>query len=366
MAGTVALLLAGLIDEPAAAGRLGLAPGQLEPILAELGLSQAAMVPVALGPGPDVRYADIGHDAFAASMFDHVVEHHAGADGGGSSPRFSLSAEAILAAAQAGGRHGPQGLMFHTGRSGSTLLCNLLSADPGCVALREPEVLNGVLRRMADTPDPGACERLGRLSVALLHSLAHGVRADAQGRARAAVVKLTSWTAGLAGPLVTAFDAVPIVVVVRDPWASVASFLRQPPHWAGSSRAPQGFAEAWNGAVDAAMRFPADRTLFVAYADLVAAPAATLKTVRRHFRLAGDEPRASRVDAIMGAYSKGAPGEGFDAAGRHLCAELDAPLSDLVTRLSGDRWRRLQRRLPSADRRAPSGVRGAAVAQADL
>src|SRR3546814_13307193 len=55
-------------------------------------------------------------------------------------------------------------------------------------------------------------------------------------RPRKTIVKLSSWAAAVAAPLLARLPGTRFVVVVRDPWKTVASFLAEPPHWYGACR----------------------------------------------------------------------------------------------------------------------------------
>src|SRR3546814_20154748 len=53
-------------------------------------------------------------------------------------------------------------------------------------------------------------------------------------RPRKTIVKLSSWAAAGAAPLLARLPGTRFIVVVRDPWKTVASFLAEPPHWYGA------------------------------------------------------------------------------------------------------------------------------------
>lgn len=332
----VGLVLAGLASE-ADAARLGLDPDDLRSLLADLNLGHAAMVPVAIDDELASYYADIGLNAFDLPLFDSVVESHCTTNANANPVAFRLSADALLGVAAMSLGRAPDGLIFHVGRCGSTLLCNLLASVVGWVALREPEFLNTLLWRFAAENDRASKDRLGMLITQSLRSLAHGVRFDAERRERACVVKLSSWNALVAGDLVTTFDATPLVVVTRDPFATVASFLRDPPYWhdarsLGGDRmkAARFFAEVWSGTIDAALRFPSQRTLFIGYAELVADPSTTLVSLCHHLGDRDARPNSKAIAIVMANYSKGPRGERFEAHGRHRPQSLEEAERDLV------------------------------------
>jgi hypothetical protein len=337
--GTVGLVLAGLAGESDAARRLGLDHGDLQSLLGELDIARAAMIPVAIDDELASHYADLGTNAFDAPLFDDVIEGHRAS--GAKAFGFRLPADAVLGAAAMSLGCGPGGLMFHVGRCGSTLLCNLLASAGGWVALREPEFLNKLLRRLAAARDRAGKDRLGVLIAQSLRSLAHGVRLDAERRERACVVKLSSWNAIFADDLVSRFDATPLVVVTRDPCATVASFLRDPPHWhddrsEGRDRmkAARLFAAVWSRTIDAALRLPSQRTLFIDYAELVVEPSTVLLSLCRHLGDSRTNPNVKAIANVMANYSKGPRRERFEPDGSHRPQGLEEAERELVAAIT--------------------------------
>jgi hypothetical protein len=359
-ADVVSLFLAGFLSQGEASKRLGLDVGDLEIVLEEVGLARVALVPVEVDDGLDTYYLDIGRSEFAAPLFDDVVHDHRRAAGSPGSARLRLPATSVLGAAAPPPSACPGGLMFHVGRCGSTLLCNLLANVDGWVAVKEPEFVNAVLLGLAAERDTVSRARLSALAALLLRSLAYGVRVGANGRERACVVKFTSWNLLFADDLIGWLDAAPLVVVTRDPWATVASLLHDPPYWyappALSPSEPRPcararrveavgvFAEAWSRTVDRALQLPAERTLLVSYADLVQQPLVMLGRVLRH--LGDDRPVRSTqwVDDVMGQYSKGTTGERFEPRARHYRGALDPEERDLVTTITAETWSDLAER----------------------
>ena len=345
VATTVMLLLAGLVGEDAAAARIGIDGAALRAVLAELGLADGAMVPCRVDERLALAWVDIGRDDFAVPRFDDVVERHVRGYPPPAGPVFRLPADEVLAGADAAGA-GPAGIIAHGGRCGSALLCNLLAASGGWVAIKEPEVINRLLLRLPHEPDTA---RIGALVAAVLRSLAHGTRHDAAGTARRCVVKLSSWNLLYADAFVARLPATPMVVVTRDPWATVASSLDQLPDWyrAGTGLPAADdrlglarlFAGEWNGVVTAALRLPVP-PLFVDYATLVADPVGVLGRVRRHFDDGG--PGAGRhVEAVMQQYSKAAGREAFEPRGIHRRRVLPDDLRAAVTAMTAATWSRL-------------------------
>lgn len=336
----VGLFLAGLAGAAETAARLGIAAAELHALLDALDLSRCAMMPVGVGDNLDIRFRDMAGEAFDAPTFDDSVDRARSRVG----PRrtFSLPADAIVATAIEPPCAAPQAIILHVGRCGSTLLCNLLTGVGDRVALREPEFLNSLFLARAATRDPAEIARIEILAGQLTACLARAVQP------RKAIVKLSSWTAPLAAPLLARFPDTPVIVVVRDPWQTVASFLAEPPHWYGPAgaalsgperaRAARFFAEAWRSTVAAARSLPADRTLFVDYEGIAGNPAATLERLRRHLGGDGAPPGPAAIRAAMASYSKAASGEPFDPAGKHRRAALDHDLAAIVTTVTAGEW----------------------------
>jgi len=227
------------------------------------------------------------------------------------------------------------------------------------VALKEPEFVNALLFRLATERNPNSKDRLGALVALLLRSLSHGVRFDTDGCERVNVVKLSSWNAMLADEFVWRLAPIPLVVVTRDPWATVTSFLHDPPHWYSPPPAPSTdrssapanrmeaarfFAEAWSRTVEGALRLPPRLTLFVNYGELVDDPLSVLVRVCRHLGNECESPNVESVAKITGQYSKAAREERFEPRGRHHRDALEAEVKDLVTTITARSWSALLKR----------------------
>lgn len=335
----VGLHLAGLTGAAETAARLGIAVADLRTLLDALDLSRCAMMPVSVGDNLDVRFRDMAGEAFDAPTFDDSIDRARSRTG----PRrtFSLPADAIIATATRPPRAAPQAIILHVGRCGSTLLCNLLAGGGERVALREPEFLNSLFLAGAATRDPAEIARIDELAGQLTACLARAVQP------RKAIVKLSSWTAPLAAPLLVRFPGTPVIVVVRDPWQTVASFLAEPPYWYGPASAELAneragavrfFAEAWRSTVMAARRLPGERIMFVDYEDIVGNPAATLAKLRRHLGDEGPPPAQAALDVTLASYSKATSAEPFDPSGKHRRAVLPPDLADIVTAVTAGEW----------------------------
>lgn len=341
------LLLAGLAGREETAARLGVDTATLDALLRDLSLADRAMMPVGVDRDLATTFLDIGGQPFDLPTYDDTVDRATAADDPGRL-RFRLPARAIVAATPPVASPVP-GFMLHVGRCGSTLLCNLLAATGGRVALREPEFLNTLFLARAATRDPAQTARIDTLVTRLIACLAHGVRP------RDCLVKFSSWTTALAAPLIAAIDGASAIVVVRDPSATIASFLDQPPYWygdrpargplAGAERtsAARFFAHSWQSVVRAAMFLPRDRTLFVRYEDIVGDPYAVVERARRHLGDINPPPDRAAIDRVMALYSKGSAAEAFDRSGRHQRAPLDHDLVDQVAAITARDWDSVRR-----------------------
>lgn len=115
----------------------------------------------------------------------------------------------------------PTGLVFHMSRCGSTLVAQMLAADPTSVVVSEAPPLDAVVRFIRSRPAMLLADRL-----ALLRAMV-----GALGRQRTDdghyVVKLDSWHA-LSLPLFRlAFPDTPWIFLYRDPVEVIVSHLRQ-------------------------------------------------------------------------------------------------------------------------------------------
>lgn len=343
-----ALHLAGFLTAAEAARRLGLKLGDLKLLLGDIGLDGLAMVPATIDHELATCYLPIGRDAFAAPTFDDVIDGHFISDAP-ASHRFRLAADEILGCSQTGQRPAFGAIILHVGRSGSTLLCNLLTNVFGWATLREPEFINSLLLRLAANRHTDEREWLGELVARLLQSLGHGVRVGPDGRKRTSILKLSSWNAVLADEFVWRLGDMPVIVLTRDPLATVASFLHHAPHWyshhtakipaqlvpnASRIEAARFFAEMWNQVIDVALRLPADRTLFVEYDNLNANLHSVLSTISAHVGSGGAHARFESLAGIMEQYSKGVGKEKFDARNRHRRPVLEPELRRLVTTIT--------------------------------
>ena len=114
----------------------------------------------------------------------------------------------------------PQAFIFHASRCGSTLLTQLLSILPSCIALSEPPAFDAALKWATRTED-------GAMANGLLRNI---VRILGQKRFDEShyFIKLDSWHINHLSFIREVFPQVPCYFFYRDPLAILASHKRQP------------------------------------------------------------------------------------------------------------------------------------------
>jgi len=125
----------------------------------------------------------------------------------------------------------PAGFIFHTGKTGSVLASNMLNEIPGCVVLKEPNVLADVFFRNYSKGDQLVSDL--RDLVLLMGYMLGQV-------AQKFVVKWTSWTALHVEVITKVFPNVPIVFIYRDPVEVLASHILKPNNWSNQGRLANG------------------------------------------------------------------------------------------------------------------------------
>jgi hypothetical protein len=254
----------------------------------------------------------------------------------------TVGAEWLVTEAARRGRL-PSAVIFHVGRCGSTLLANVVQATLATTVLKEPSAVSDLCAGWLLARDGATRQQLGAQLGAAVRVL---TGAWALGD-RAPWLKTAAWNVQAAPLLLGLRPKLPGVFVHRDPFATVASMLDQPPSWApilGAPRAVQSaffpslrdlpygarvesvelFAHSWRSAVEAAIA-ARHQLEFVDYADLASDPRAVL------FRLAnrwGWEPAVLDPDAgaaVLATYAKDPDGRAvFDATGAHRRGPLSA------------------------------------------
>ena len=330
-----------------------------------------------------VRLLDLRDVDFDGPVFRHSIERlrarHPDA------PLLHLGMDELLAASRDEPRVPPAGLIFHTPRSGSTLLANMLGAPAGHVVLKQSLTVNVLLSEivlaMADPEESRRYQGLLRLDrptaealLALTVSRLAGCRQTGYGpdgspRLGRVILKPTSWAISAASALLRIFPETPAIFLTRDPTAVVASMVSMPPRhppytpvegWppealypflpslrqASSDDDPVSFfAHAWRSAAEMALALPRARTLFLDYADLTDDPIGTLDRVSVHFGLMPTEAERAAMREQLGLYSKArSDPEAFDPAGRHHRTPLTDEQKDVVAAIVGDLPMRLTTR----------------------
>lgn len=350
----VKLLLCGFLNARATAESLHLQISSLEEILANHGLHDTAMVPYHVDRYLNTTFIDLGRSSFALPCFDDDIQFSLLKKRRTEPLTFSLRPGEILNSRPAAASNGVHGIIGHVGRCGSTLLCNLLAATGGWITVKEPEIINALMLRLANKPDERARETASKLIAKTLQSFAHGTQRDVGEVARDCIVKLTSWNLLFAHEFLPHLSDTPIVILTRDPCETVASSLDQLPGWVtqGSSstdipdriRMAQFFAAEWSLIVEAALCLPG-RLLFVHYENLIENPIIVLDRIIRHFGHFKGIPLAANTSEVMQRYSKGSVYETFEPQGKHGRISLEQEVRDLVSSITDQSLAKLRRRL---------------------
>jgi hypothetical protein len=293
-----------------------------------------------------VELTDIGHSALRPpNLAMALAELPPG--------RRVVGSTAALARLLAAERPGPPaGVIFHTGRCGSTLLANMLGAHPDLRVLKEPEIVNELLLNRAEAGGArtgGAGDRDPDLRTLLL-----GFSRGLPPRGRA-VLKCTSWNAAEANRILAAVPRARAIFLWRPAAEVVASSVSTPPGWCGQAGpvsmlsrwirfpgcrpgSPEFYAAAWAAVVtaglDAALRH-AGRVTFLSYDALrarpgvVAADVATRLGVACRPAVAGSMRKLARLDA------KDPRGRAVFAPGAHPRPPLTARDAARVAGLTG-------------------------------
>ena len=237
----------------------------------------------------------------------------------------------------------PAGLIFHTGRCGSTLLANLLAVHPGLRVLSEPDVLSQLLVHQALPDRAGPGRETGLL-----------LSAFSRGTALGAVVKASTWHVLAGRHILSSVPAVPAVFLWRPAAEVVASCLHQPPPWAGFGelrallarqvpllertgdpglRPAELYARMWNATVRAGLDL--DRSDVLAYDELRADPAGVASRVAGRFGLPGTDTLADAMTRAAGRYTKDLSGRtAFEPRGAHARPPLSPAEHALVASLT--------------------------------
>jgi hypothetical protein len=244
---------------------------------------------------------------------------------------------------------GPDGLIFHMSRCGSTLVSQMLAAMPSGVVVSEAPPLDDIVQLVHSHPDAPLEQR-----VALLRGMAAALGRDRFGNRRHYVIKTDSWHS-LALPLFrAAFPDTPWLFLFRDPTEVMVSQMRirglqtvpgtqfdpvfaipDPLSLSGEEYVARALARVTQAAVDHA---DIGGGLFVDYADL---PDAVEHRILPHFGIAPDADAlaaarmASQWDAKSPsfAFEPDAEGKRRDA-GEAVRAASAAHLDELHDKLT--------------------------------
>lgn len=268
--------------------------------------------------------------------------------------RWAGSAQALSQMVAAERPPIPAGIILHTGRCGSTLLCDMISAYPFRV-LNEPGPINQLLLYELEVGRPG--DRQEELR-ALMSAFSRGL--DERGL----VVKPSSWVAVAACRLLAALPSVPALFLWRPAAEVVASCLHTPPTWSAlapvrvlvgqpavehptasqSGRAQAElasfYARAWTAVVTGGLEIAqgfADRVRFCSYDELRQRPVQIGARVAGWFGASPCHPAMAAMAEVSRVYSKdGTARTPFDPAGAHARPSLSPSIRDLVASLTSE------------------------------
>ncbi len=136
-------------------------------------------------------------------------------------PRTPLAQLAPLAPAD--GRRVPSGFVFHMSRCGSTLVAQMLAADPANIVVSEAPPLDQIIQLLQARPDMPIEQR-----AEILRAFVAAFGRERYGESGDFVIKLDSWHT-IALPLLRrAFPETPWVYLYRDPIEVLVSHARMP------------------------------------------------------------------------------------------------------------------------------------------
>ena len=114
------------------------------------------------------------------------------------------------------------GMIFHSSRCGSTLLCNMLDSQANCFTVRESDIVNKVLtdKDLSDKTKQHLLNTI--LNDYVRYSSYLGVRC---------VIKFSSFCTLHLPYLLAQYPAVPWVYLYREPESVISSLIKKPPGW---------------------------------------------------------------------------------------------------------------------------------------
>jgi hypothetical protein len=255
----------------------------------------------------------------------------------------------------------PAGLIFHTGRCGSTLLANMLAVHPDLRVLNEPAIVSQLL--LSKTADGHGVADDVRM---LFRAFSRGLRPGGH-----VVVKTASWNVLDAQRILAALPGVPAVFLWRDAAEVVASRLHAASAWGeheatrrrleerlapGVCERPmppaEFYARAWRTMMQAGRELvltSAGRVREVSYETLRERPGQLATEVAAWFGLSGMDAQADELARTARAYAKD-PSAVFDPDGVHARPPLGARERELVAlvtqSISTARTNRRKSRIP--------------------
>lgn len=207
----------------------------------------------------------------------------------------------------------PAGMIFHSGRCGSTLISQLLKKHAGLVVYAEPLPVSEILLPPHKWPRAQLVEALRALGGAFAR--------HARGPY---VLKFTSWNTLYCDLLAEAFPQTPFVFNYRDPIEVGVSLLKDPAGWfRGDTEPSRLLMKAVDPENRAQSQEDALALLYGAFCDAMARldpaggklvpyealPAAVWDVVAPHFVLALSADERQAMAEAAGAYSKAAVGQ---------------------------------------------------------
>ncbi|MFM5893300.1 MAG: sulfotransferase [Novosphingobium sp.] len=342
--------MAGWLDEEQAASKLDLDIAEFDVLMQDHGLADKAMMPFAIDSEHVVSFADVGRQDFSLPRFDDTIDGLRELSLGSKPLCFPLAISNPPDFLKPSHVDLPQGLIFHVGRCGSTLLSVLLGELLDCTTLKEPEVVNHLLARRS--PDAAADGVSDEMLLRLMQSFAAGVRRAGGIQRRDCLIKMTSWNLIAIGDLLDRVVGLRAVMLVRDPISTVASMVANPPGWYYSSQhSPSSsvetmvriFVAEWASIVRAALRLKSP-PLIIDYDGLMRDPFHTVCAIADHFRMPVPDTRQALAAAapILGRYVKSGGYEHYDPGGQHKRSDLSDAHKALVHDLAGEVWREVR------------------------
>ncbi|MDH6129996.1 hypothetical protein [Kitasatospora sp. GP82] len=288
-----------------------------------------------------VELTDIGRDELPEPFYGQAL---ARLNERGRPVRVRVPLDTLARLSDFEGLPGPRGLVFHVGRCGSTLLANMLGANPAVRSVKEPEALNqALLEGSSGSVEPART---------VLRAFGRGLPAES-----GLVVKCTSWNTRRMRQLLAAFPDAPAVFLWRPAVEVVASCLATEPAWAGwrddpalgETWFPQDpsaagdrisfYAHAWRSVAGAALEAAeafGPRVRFVSYAELRQAPGEVATATARYFGLPVSPESSALMAQQATRYSKDPSGTArFDPAGSHSRPQLTEQQRALVEGITG-------------------------------